>query len=916
MTSRARTLADLPLGHTADARERLLLVLAGLFVLGGAVMLALAGLQHWSLVHWSLVMVWVVCLGAAHLVLCRHVPERDPLLLPLAGLLTGWGLLLIARLADVIFLLRQSIWLTISIGVFVLIAARPSGLRWLRRYRYTWLLGGLALLATTLLFGTNPSGYGPRLWLGARVPGLGSVFFQPSEILKLLMVVYLASYLAEKRELVLDGPQVGRMHLPSLPYLAPLLAMWGLAMVLLAWQRDLGAALLFFLTFLVMLYQASDSWGYVVAGLALFLIATFGAYALFDTVALRVDIWLNPWADPDGRAFQIVQSLIAFASGGLLGQGLGQGSPTFIPAIHTDFPFSAIAEEFGLVGTLGLIGAFAVLTLGGIRIALNARTPFRRLLAVGLAALLGLQAWIIMAGNAKLIPLTGVTLPFVSYGGSSLLSSFIALALLTTISRDERANTFSIDAGRWRRTRLVMTGPIRRLSLGLLVAFAGLAAVSGYWALVRQDALQTRDDNPRLVEAEQRVRRGPIFDRQGVVLARSQATDSGIQQRIYLTPTVPAVGYYSLKHGVGGLEASADSLLRGLEGRDEGALLFDELLHRQPKGRGIYLTIDAGLQKEIAAMIEGTGSAGVVPKASGPRGAAVLVDVDSGEILALVSQPTYDPNTLDADWEQLESDPDAPLLNRATQGLYQPGGVLQLVVLAAALEADAVSLETFVSNPDEPVVIDGQSVHCLRVPEGKTLADAFAAACPVPLADLGAALGAQTLESTLRQWGLDVPPPLEISTAAGQVNVTDPRLAAIGQEALTVTPLHLAMAAAAIGNEGVMPPAHLVLKTETADEEWQPASPQGQPVQVISSALAERLRTLFRTSPDGQVLGHSSLALAGEDRPSHAWFLGLAPAQAPRYAVVVLLEHGGADGLALAEQIGRDALVAALDNAR
>ncbi|MCP4531538.1 MAG: FtsW/RodA/SpoVE family cell cycle protein, partial [Delftia sp.] len=318
-----RALASMGRADSTNGRERLLLALAGLFVLLGTLTLALLDLEHWSPVHWALVIVWSACFGAAHLGLCRHAPGRDPLLLPLAGLLTGWGLLLIARLADVAFLLRQSVWLTISVAAFILITARPPGLRWLRRYRYTWLLSGLALLAATLILGANPSGYGPRLWLGRRLPTLGNVYVQPSEILKLLMVAYLASYLAERRELVLDGPWLGRVRLPAPPYLAPLLAMWGLAMVLLAWQQDLGAALLFFLTFLIMLYLASGQWGYVVAGMVLFLIAAAGAYLFYDTVALRVDIWLDPWADPDGRAFQVVQALIALASGGLVGQGLG-----------------------------------------------------------------------------------------------------------------------------------------------------------------------------------------------------------------------------------------------------------------------------------------------------------------------------------------------------------------------------------------------------------------------------------------------------------------------------------------------------------------------------------------------------------------------------------------------------------------
>ncbi len=896
-----------------------MLTLAGLFVLVGAATLALAGLEHWSAAHGLLVVSWLICFGAAHLVLCRYAPARDPFLLPLAALLTGWGLLLIARLADLSFLLRQSIWLALSTVVFLLIATPPGpwprrspvaaagslqgesgppGLRWLRRYRYTWLLSGLALLATTLMLGSNPAGYGPRLWLGGRLPLLGDVYIQPSEILKLLMVAYLSSYLAEKRELVLDGRQVGRLRLPSWPYLAPLLVMWGLAMVLLAWQRDLGAALLFFFTFLAMLYLASDSWGYVAAGLLLFLIATTGAYALLDTVALRVDIWLDPWADPGGRAFQVVQSLIAIASGGLIGQGLGQGSPTYIPAIHTDFPFAAAAEEFGMLGTLGLTAAIAALALRGTRVALNASSPFRRLLAAGLATLLGLQAWTIMAGNAKLIPLTGVTLPFVSYGGSSLLSSFIALALLTAMSQD--AGSGRSRSGATQPVRPLMAAPIRRLSLALLLAFAALAATNGYWALVRRDTLRARGDNPRLVEAEQRVPRGPILDRHGAALARSRASQGGIQQRTYLTPTVPTVGYYSLKHGVGGIEASYDRLLRGIEGRGDAERFLDELLHRQPVGRGVTLTLDAGLQKEIAARMEGQ------------RGAVVLLDVSSGQILALVSQPTYDPNTLDADWEQLEADPAAPLLNRATQGLYQPGGVLQLMVLVAALEADAVSTDALLSDPAAAVMVDGRALGCVRTPDGPTWADAVAAACPAPLADLGEALGAETLGAAFHRWGLDAPPPLEIPTAGREGQVTDPRLAAVGQEALTVTPLHAALVAATLGNEGITPAASLVLKMQNPAGKWQPAKPLGQPVRVISADLAGRMRALLRPSADQRVVGHSSIALAGADRPPHAWYVGLAPAQAPRYAVAVLLEHGGADGPTRAEEIGQDTLDAAL----
>ncbi|MBE9506620.1 MAG: FtsW/RodA/SpoVE family cell cycle protein, partial [Chloroflexi bacterium] len=390
-------------------RERILLLIAAAFLLVGTITLAISN-PRFGMLHLPLVVFpFAISFAIAHLYLNRHLPHRDPLLLPVAALLTGWGLLLIGRLA-INFLLRQTIWLFISTAALLTIVRLSRDLRWLRRFRYTWLFGGLALLATTLVFGVNPSGYGPRLWLG----GLG-VYFQPAEMLKLLMIVYLASYLAERQKLLVsEGRKIGRWRLPPLAYVGPLLAMFGLAAVLLAWQQDLGAAMLFFFTFLSLLYLATGQWEYVATGLALFLVVGVAGYQFSGKVALRVDGWINPWPEAADRAFQIVQSLLAFGAGGVFGQGLGLGSPTYIPAVHTDFVFAAAGEEFGLAGALIIIALYGVLLLRGLRIAAHARQPFERLLAAGLTSGLVIQAWVIMAGNAKLAPIAGVTLPFVS----------------------------------------------------------------------------------------------------------------------------------------------------------------------------------------------------------------------------------------------------------------------------------------------------------------------------------------------------------------------------------------------------------------------------------------------------------------------------------------------------------------------
>ena len=429
-------------------RERLLLSLAGLFTFAGLTLLALVHTQseradlisHVSpalAVGWLIAagVIWAACFTAIHVGLNRWHRERDPLLLPVVALLVGVGLIEVTRLAPN-FLNRQLLWLIIATAAMLGVLAAPSDLRWLRRYKYTWLFSGLFLLALTFLIGVNPAGFGQTLWLG----GLLGVFFQPVELLKLLFIVFLAAYLAEKREAARSlGVRLDTHPHLTLPYLLPVVAMWGVTLLLVMAQQDLGAAILLYLSFLIMLYLATGQLRYWVVGGALLLVAAIGGYLLIGRVQGRIDTWLNPWADSAGSSYQIVQALIALASGGKIGAGLGQGWPDVIlPAAHTDMPLAAIGEELGLLGTLGVLACCAIFTVRGLRAALLARTTFGRLLAAGLASLIGLQAWLIMAGNANLAPLTGVTLPFVSYGGSSLLMSFISLGLLLQISADRR----------------------------------------------------------------------------------------------------------------------------------------------------------------------------------------------------------------------------------------------------------------------------------------------------------------------------------------------------------------------------------------------------------------------------------------------------------------------------------------------
>jgi cell division protein FtsW (lipid II flippase) len=379
----------------------------------------------------GLPLVFALAALAAHGFLVWRWPTADQLLLPLAITLTALGLVMIWRL-DPHLGERQVLWVVVSAVALVATLTLLPSVDWLARYKYTWAVAGCLLILASFVFGVDLNGSGMRWWLGA-----GGVYFQPSEVFKVLLVVFLASYLAEKRELiVLAGPRVGPLRLPALPYLLPLLAMVLLAVALVVGHSELGAALLYFGLFLALLYVATDRLDYVAASLGAFAVGTFICYQMFRHVRDRVAIWIDPWSEAQGRAYQVVQALIALAAGGILGTGLGYGYPEYIPAVQTDFILAAIGEELGLLGTIALLGLYLLLVYRGFRVAVRAPDAYLQLLAAGLSTVLGLQALVILGGAVRLLPLTGIPLPFVSYGGSALLTNYIVIGLLLRISAE------------------------------------------------------------------------------------------------------------------------------------------------------------------------------------------------------------------------------------------------------------------------------------------------------------------------------------------------------------------------------------------------------------------------------------------------------------------------------------------------
>lgn len=795
----------------------------------------------------------------------RH-PNRDPFLLPSVYLLTGWGLLFIWRLAPA-FGLRQLIWFMAGSALLGFMLKRPGVLALLRRYRILWLLGGLLLTALTLVFGTHPSGGDQRLWL--RFLG---IYIQPSEPLRLLLIVYLASYFST------EMPYREAASASWLQVLAPLLVMWGLSVGILFAQRDLGTATLVLAVLAGLLFLSSGRRWVLAAAGGLALLAAGLGYTFSTVVRVRLSTWLNPWVDPINRGYQMIQSLIAIASGGLLGQGPGLGSPGFIPAVHTDFIFAAVLEEMGAVGGVGMIVVFALLIHRGLRIALHHRDVFQVLLAAGLTVSLGFQALYIMGGVLRVLPLAGITLPFVSYGGSSLVTSLFAAAILVILS-DANGATPQFER------------PLRDLSVVFTLAWAGLALVVGWWTVYRAPVLIERTDNPRRALQSRYSLRGDIVDREGVILAESTGEQGEYVRHYPEDAASMVVGFDSVMYGKSGVEETLDEVLRGDALRDPWEIWWSyKLFAVPPEGLDVRLTIDLDLQQAAADALAGW------------TGAVVIVEPETGEIRALASSPGYQSSTLDEAWSDLVQQADSPLLNRAVQGAYQPGMTMAPFTYAWALQAGAVQPEEVGNSVDALAGVDIPfACQAAGDPFPATWEEALQRGCPQPFAAAGALLGEEDFSAMLAAFAFDRTTGVPLLQSEPDAdNVLDPSREAIGQGNLRVSPLQMARAWSALVNDGLLPGLSLVEAIRVPDGSWEPQSAAEAPVVILEADAAEGLSGRFRYFSQG-VWGYEASASTGSE-DSLSWFLGYGTARTP-LVIVVVLEDGSladASGLAVA----------------
>jgi cell division protein FtsW (lipid II flippase) len=407
-------------------RELLSLVVVGVLVGFGFASVYIAQQEIVNTASLSYGLFFLGLYVAAHLVARVTVPNADPYLLPMAGLLTGIGLTEIYRL-DEDDAFKQGLWIVIGLGAFAAtLFLLHRDYRRLESYKYLFGLGAIGLLLLPIVPGIGDTVNGARLWVS-----FGPLRFQPGELAKILLIVFLAGYLREKREVLAQF---------RLKDLGPLLLIWGAAMLVLVVTNDLGGGLLYFGIFLAMLYVATARVWFVLAGAVLFVGGAAAVYTVIPRVQERVDIWLDPWQDPYDRGYQTAQSLYSIANGHFGGTGFGKGTFTtadgnpLIPYINTDFIYSALAQELGLIGIAAFLLVYMLFAARGFRIALLAQDGFSKLVAVGLTFAFTLQTFIIIGGIVRLIPLTGITLPFVSYGGSSIVANFVLLAGLLLVS--------------------------------------------------------------------------------------------------------------------------------------------------------------------------------------------------------------------------------------------------------------------------------------------------------------------------------------------------------------------------------------------------------------------------------------------------------------------------------------------------
>lgn len=885
--------------------------------------------------------------AAAHIGVRIFAPGADPAILPVVFTLSGIGITFVTRLQPDASL-GQVIFLFLGVALMVGTLAVVKNLEVIKRYKYVLGIAGIILLVLPMFIGTEI--YGSKLWIK-----IGGFQFQPGEFAKVLIVLFLAGYLAENRELLsISNRTVLGIKFPRLRLLYPLFIVWGVCLLVVAFERDLGSALLFYTIFLIMLYVATGRVSYVIIGLALLAIGAFGMYQIMSHVQVRVAIWLDPFSDAQNLGYQIVQSLFSLADGGLAGVGIGKGMADIIPVVASDMIFAAIGEEMGLLGGSAVLLLFMLFAVRGLTTAARAKSDLAAFSAAGLTAAISFQAFTIVGGVTKLIPLTGVTLPFMSQGGSSLLASFVIVALLlragdeATGRSTEIANTSTDLATAGYRTtvrgshmrrpaldtpesgllgRVALANRLTRTVFLFTALFAVLIGNITYIQVIKASEYQDMPSNNHTINKARFIKRGSIITADGLTLAESIQQADGTYARSYPNGNLAAhvVGYYSQQYGTMGIENTQNDTLTGSKDYSSWQNALNSLAGISEPGNSVQLTIDSRIQRAAEQAL------------AGRVGAIVALDPRNGAVLAWASAPTFDNTNTQAAIEAANASggADTSMYDRATLALYTPGSTFKVLTLASALENGLATLDTTYDSPGRMEIGGADVVSIGERGHGKiSLAKAFALSSNTVFGQVADGLGAEKLVATARAFGYGQQLGLDFTTAASVMpnpeEMTEWELAwagagqPVGQghtPGPQATVMQNALMAATIANNGIAMNPYVVSQILAPDGTVLKTTRGRSLGQAVSSGTAAQVKQAMLDvvqNGTGSAAAIAGVKVAGKtgtaetnNANANSTFVGFAPYDTPTVAIAVVIEQN-AKGEESAAAVGGQVLRAAL----
>lgn len=885
--------------------------------------------------------------AAAHIGVRIFAPGADPAILPVVFTLSGIGITFVTRLQPDASL-GQVIFLFLGVALMVGTLAVVKNLEVIKRYKYVLGIAGIILLVLPMFIGTEI--YGSKLWIK-----IGGFQFQPGEFAKVLIVLFLAGYLAENRELLsISNRTVLGIKFPRLRLLYPLFIVWGVCLLVVAFERDLGSALLFYTIFLIMLYVATGRVSYVIIGLALLAVGAFGMYQIMSHVQVRVAIWLDPFSDAQNLGYQIVQSLFSLADGGLAGVGIGKGMADIIPVVASDMIFAAIGEEMGLLGGSAVLLLFMLFAVRGLTTAARAKSDLAAFSAAGLTAAISFQAFTIVGGVTKLIPLTGVTLPFMSQGGSSLLASFVIVALLlragdeATGRSTEIANTSTDLATAGYRTtvrgshmrrpaldtpesgllgRVALANRLTRTVFLFTALFAVLIGNITYIQVIKASEYQDMPSNNHTINKARFIKRGSIITADGLTLAESVQQADGTYARSYPNGNLAAhvVGYYSQQYGTMGIENTQNDTLTGSKDYSSWQNALNSLAGISEPGNSVQLTIDSRIQRAAEQAL------------AGRVGAIVALDPRSGAVLAWASAPTFDNTNIQAAIEAANASggTDTSMYDRATLALYTPGSTFKVLTLASALENGLATLDTTYDSPGRMEIGGADVVSIGERGHGKiSLAKAFALSSNTVFGQVADGLGAEKLVATARAFGYGQQLGLDFTTAASVMpnpeEMTEWELAwagagqPVGQghtPGPQATVMQNALMAATIANNGIAMNPYVVSQILAPDGTVLKTTRGHSLGQSVGSGTAEQVKQAMLDvvqNGTGSAAAIAGVKVAGKtgtaetnNANANSTFVGFAPYDTPTVAIAVVIEQN-AKGEESAAAVGGQVLRAAL----